>query len=76
MLILNKELINACRTENTGTFTAETVKWFGLSFKNNALKKGWVKELIGKQITEEDYQKALKGRLVFRKQNNQTSLFI
>jgi hypothetical protein len=59
---LTLSLINACRTAKGG-FTAATMRAFGLNFTD--AKHGWVWRLVGKQITQADYQMALAGRFTF-----------
>src|SRR6266550_5963576 len=54
--------INACRTASNG-FTSATMRAFGLNFTD--AKRGWVWRLIGKQITQADYDRALAGRFTF-----------
>jgi hypothetical protein len=63
-LTLDREMIDALRGER-GAFTKATVTALGLRWRE--LQKGWVDRLVGTQMTIEDYERALAGRLQLSK---------
>lgn len=56
MIILTYEHLEELKTAQGG-YTNATIKALGKS-----VKKGWLRSLIGKAITEEQYKLALEGR--------------
>jgi hypothetical protein len=71
-MILSKILIDACKIN--GTFTSATIRHFGLTFSEKEANKyglkmvsyGWPKKLIGKEISQHEYEMALEGRKILR----------
>lgn len=64
-MILTHELIESCRTEHGG-FTKATINALGLSWNDLKGKSGWSHKLIGTDISDQEYQKALDGRYVYK----------
>lgn len=64
-MILTNELISALATDRGG-FTKATLLALGVFWDSihHTGKQGWKRGLIGKEITPEDYEKALKGRTI------------
>lgn len=60
---ITKHSVDALRTDSGG-FTEATVTALGLKWKE--LRKGWTYLLIGREISEAQYAKALDGRTRFR----------
>lgn len=60
-IILTVELVNACRAN--GSFTNSTLNALGVPAP---LVSGWIHGLVGKPISRESYQNALKGRFIYR----------
>ena len=78
-ITLTMDLIEACESE-ARTWSRASMEALGTRF--NAFGhpvKGWKSELVGKQVSTEDYQRALEGRskAFFRheEQKKQMSLF-
>jgi hypothetical protein len=61
-MILTKDMIDVCKTEIHRAFTGETIRWLKPDLP---LVKGWTYRLVGKEISEHDYQMAVKGRTIF-----------
>ena len=59
---LTREMLMACRTE-AGGFTNVTIAALGVK----STKEKWSRSLIGTRILEDNYKRALAGRLIFGK---------
>ena len=66
MITLTKEIILSCRTDKGG-FTHETMRHLT---GNTDYKKGWLRRLIGTEITEESLQKAKEGNVVYKESSD------
>lgn len=62
MLVITYDHLEELKTPRGG-YTSATIKALGSDMK----KKGWRQRLIGKHVTEEQYQEALDGREKFYK---------
>lgn len=60
---LTRDAIERCRTAK-GAFTKATVEALGLRW--HELKAGWPDRLLGKEVSDEQYAKALAGRQKFK----------
>jgi hypothetical protein len=65
-LRLTKEIIDALATERGGytkaTLTALDVKWDSV---HHSGFKGWKRQLIGKAVTDEQYEQAVQGKTTY-----------
>ena len=61
VVVLTRDLINACRAN--GSFTNATIRAFGMTKAD--IFHGWPAALVGKQLTPEQYQKAQEGRFIY-----------
>jgi len=62
MITLTLDLIFKCQTARKG-WTNATLEALGLH--RNEKTTGWPRRLVGRQLTEEDWQRAIDGRLKF-----------
>lgn len=68
---LTRELIERLKTERGG-FTGATLRAIGL---RPYPPKGWTYRLQGTEITTEQYQKALEGRLILKRRQREKTYF-
>jgi hypothetical protein len=59
---LTKETIDACMTDGS-SYTVVSIHYLHVP---RPLKSGWKKRMVGTEISESDYQKALEGRKIFK----------
>ena len=60
-VVITEEMIVACQTKRGG-YTLATIEAFGLSWPPRV---GWVKRLVGREISVADYEKAVNGTKQF-----------
>lgn len=67
MITLTLDRIFECQTERRG-WTNATLEALGLY--RHEKTTGWPRRIVGKQLTEEDWQRALAGRFKFVPRKN------